>query len=126
MSSKIHGFCTGTVIETWRLEQPPTGKPYQMCTIKLDDNHFGEKRFDGKRVTVKSYSQPQYLPDIREGDRICVTGSVDARGYLSKRDNKPMGALEMIAQTVALEVPGDVPAPEPAASAPADDSKPRF
>lgn len=115
MSSKIHCTCTATVLENWT-EIAPTGagKPYLEAKLQLDDENRNGQRWDGRFVFVKSWSQRQYLPDLTQGTRVFVSGSVDARGYMSKQ-NKPAAMLSIIADRVEVEAIRDaLPAPIPA------------
>lgn len=102
MSTNIHGCCSGTVIEEWKIVTPPSGKSFSEMKLKLDDKEYSGKRYEGRKVAVRSYQTGQWLTTVSLGQRVFVTGDVEAEGYLS-REQKPMGALKIKAQTVSVE-----------------------
>lgn len=106
MSSKVHATCTGTVLTTWESKQPERGKAYSQFKLKLDDEYRGTNRWEGRAVSIRSYSQQQYLPTIATGKRVFVIGQCDAVGYLSK-DGKPAAFMQIIAKDVLLEQGSD-------------------
>jgi len=123
MSAKVHATCTGTVLTTWESKQPERGKAYSQFKLKLDDEYRGANRWEGRPVSIRSYSQQQYLPPIAIGKRVFVIGQCDAVGYLSK-DGKPAAFMQIIAKDVLLEQGSD-PAVGTSAEAPAASAAPQ-
>jgi hypothetical protein len=127
MSAKVHATCTGTVLTTWESKQPERGKAYSQFKLKLDDEYRGANRWEGRAVSIRSYSQQQYLPPIATGKRVFVIGQCDAVGYLSK-DGKPAAFMQIIAKDVLPEQGSDpavgtvaTAAPAATATSPIDD-----
>ena len=105
MSNKIHAACSGTVIEPWKTETPTGGgKPYERFILQLDPDVKGERTWQGRKIVVKSWGNPQYNTQINIGDRVFVTGEVDASAFVGKKDGKPLSSISIASKTVSVEI----------------------
>lgn len=103
MSTEIHCCLSGTVVTPWKPVTPPTGKEHNELKLKLDDKELSGKRIAGRSVVVKCYDRGDYLVHVQEGQRIFVSGTVQAQGYAAKKDGKPAAYSVVYAKTVAIE-----------------------
>lgn len=125
MSAEIHCTLTGTVLKRWEQITPQgNSRPYHQMKIRLDDKSYSGKTFGGRDVQIRSYDRADYLTQAMDGQRVFVSGTVQAQAYESKKTQKPAAYLMVIAKVVSVEGQTSAPAAptdseeEPPASGP--------
>jgi hypothetical protein len=104
MSADIHCTLTASVVTDWEPKRPESGgKEFHELKVRLDDREWNGKRYSGRDVSVKSYDRADYLPKVNTGDRVFITGTVQAQGYTSKKTGKAGAYNVVVAKTISRE-----------------------